>query len=61
VVTIDPKKKKAFEELLGDAVYGEIGLVTEGETFRVIGLQNKTIIEANIFDLKETWQKPLRF
>jgi len=61
VVTIDPKKKKAFEELLGDVVYGEIGLVMEGEIFRVIGLQNKSIIEANIFDLKEAWQKPLKF
>jgi phosphoribosylformylglycinamidine synthase len=61
VVTIDPKKKKAFEELLSDTIYGEIGLVTEREIFRVIGLQNKTIIEGNIFDLKEAWQKPLRF
>ena len=61
VVTIDPSKKKSFEELLGDAVYGEIGLVTEGEILRVTGLQKKTIIEANIFDLKESWQKPLRF
>jgi phosphoribosylformylglycinamidine synthase len=61
VVTIDPKKKKAFEEHLGDAVHGEIGLITGGEIFRVIGLQNKTVIEANIFDLKEAWQKPLRF
>jgi phosphoribosylformylglycinamidine synthase len=61
VVTIDPAKKRAFEEFLGDAVYREIGLITEGEIFRVIGLQNKTIIEVNIFDLKETWQKPLKF
>jgi phosphoribosylformylglycinamidine synthase II len=61
VVTIDPKKKKAFEELLGDVVYGEIAVVTEGEVLRVIGLQNKRVIEVNIFDLKEAWQKPLRF
>jgi phosphoribosylformylglycinamidine synthase len=54
-------RKKNFEKLLGDVVYGEIGVVTEGEIFRVIGLQNKTIVEANIFDLKEAWQKPLRF
>jgi len=61
VVTIDPKKKESLEKLLRDVVYGEIGVVTEGEIFRVIGLQKKTIIEANIFELKEAWQKPLRF
>jgi phosphoribosylformylglycinamidine synthase len=61
VVTIDPKKKKTFEKLLGGVVYREIGVVTEGEIFRIHGLQNKTMIEANIFDLKEAWQKPLRF
>jgi hypothetical protein len=55
------KKKKTFEKLLGDVVYGEIGVVTEGEIFRVISLQKKTVIEANIFELKEAWQKPLRF
>ncbi len=53
VVTIDPKKKKAFEELLGDAVYGEIGVVTEGEILHIIGLHNKTIIEANISTLRK--------
>ena len=61
VVTIDPKKKKPFETLLGNAVYGEIGVVREDEVFRVVGLQNKTIIEANIYDLKEAWQRTLRF
>jgi len=55
------KKKKTFEKLLGDVVYGEIGAVTEGEISRVISLQKKTVTEANIFELKEAWQKPLRF
>jgi len=27
----------------------------------VVGLNGKTIIEANINELKEAWQKPLRF
>lgn len=61
VVTLDPSKKKAFEELLSDAIYGEIGVVLDHEIFSIIGLQGKTIIEANIYDLKEAWQKPLRF
>jgi phosphoribosylformylglycinamidine synthase II len=61
VVTTDPKMKKAFEKVLGDSVFGKIGVVTEEALFRVTGLQQKIIIEASIFDLKEAWQKPLRF
>ena len=61
VVTLDPSKKKAFEELLSDAIYGEIGVVLDHEIFRIIGLGGKKIIETNIYDLKEAWQKPLKF
>jgi hypothetical protein len=60
-VTIDPTKKSAFEALLGDAVYGEIGVVTDDEIFRMVGLHGKTVVEANIYNLKEVWQKTLRF
>jgi phosphoribosylformylglycinamidine synthase len=61
VVTLPPAKKKAFEALLGDAIYGKIGVVSDNEIFRVAGLDGKKIIKANIYDLKEAWQKPLRF
>ncbi len=61
IVTLDPSKKRAVEALLGDTLYGEIGEVLDSEIFRIIGLHGKTIIEANIYDLKEAWQKPLRF
>ncbi|MEW6376797.1 MAG: phosphoribosylformylglycinamidine synthase subunit PurS [Thermodesulfobacteriota bacterium] len=61
IVTIDPAKKRAFEIILGDAVYEEIGVVSDYELLRVNGLDGKPIIEANIYDLKEAWQKPLRF
>jgi len=61
IVTIDPGKKSAFEALLGDAVYGEIGMVSDDEIFRMVGLHEKRVVEANIYDLKEAWQKTLRF
>jgi len=61
IVTIDPRKKKPFETLLDGDVYGEIGVVREDEVFRVMGLRSKTVIEANMDDLKEAWQRPLRF
>ncbi|MGQ9776839.1 MAG: phosphoribosylformylglycinamidine synthase subunit PurL [Thermodesulfobacteriota bacterium] len=61
IVTIEPYKKEAFEDLLGDVIYGEIGIVIESERFRVIGLKGEKIIDTNIYDLKEAWQKPLKF
>jgi hypothetical protein len=50
-----------LEALLGEVPYGEAGIVSGGETLRVVGLHGKGIVEANINDLKEAWQKPLRF
>jgi phosphoribosylformylglycinamidine synthase len=61
VVTLDPSKKKTWEGLFGDTTYGEIGVASDDDIFRVIGLDGKKIIEASIYDLKEAWQKPLRF
>jgi phosphoribosylformylglycinamidine (FGAM) synthase-like enzyme len=61
VVTIDPAKNKTFESHMKGVIYGESGVVTESETLRIIGLQGEKIIEANIYDMKEAWQKPLRF
>ena len=61
IVTIDPKRKKPFETLLGDAIYGEIGVVTDDEIFRVMGIHGRTVVEAKVNDLKEAWQGPLRF
>jgi phosphoribosylformylglycinamidine synthase len=61
VVTIDPSKKGAFETLLADTMVGEIGVVSAGDILHAVGLHGKTIIQANIYELKEAWQKPLRF
>ena len=61
VVTIDPSKKDAFEALLGDSTFRDIGVVSQGNGFQVAGLDGKTIVRATVSDLKEAWQKPLRF
>jgi len=61
VVTVDSSQKRAFETLLNNMVYGEVGVVSDDKIFRILGLRGKIIVEADIHDLKETWQKPLRF
>ena len=61
VVTVHPENQAAFEGCLKGNAFAEIGKVIEGRALRVVGLSGKIAVQADIFDLKETWQRPLRF
>jgi len=61
VVTVHPENQAAFEDCLKGNVFAEVGKVIEGRAFKVAGLSAKVVVEADIFDLKEAWQRPLRF
>jgi phosphoribosylformylglycinamidine synthase len=61
VVTVHPAKKAAFEEMMKGAVAGEMGVVRPDKTFTVTGLSGAIVIKADIDELKEAWQKTLRF
>ena len=61
VVTIDPAKKTDFESSLTDSVWGEIGVVSGKQIFRITGLKGKIVIQSTLAELKESWQKTLRF
>jgi len=61
VVTVHPENQAAFEDSLKGNRFAEVGKITEGRTFEVVGLSEKVVVQADIFDLKETWQRPLRF
>jgi phosphoribosylformylglycinamidine synthase II len=60
VVTVHSEIQAAFEECLQGIAFSEIGKVIEGGEFKVTGLNGKAVVRANIFDLKEAWQHPLR-
>jgi phosphoribosylformylglycinamidine synthase II len=59
VVTIHPAKQKAFLSMMKGAALGEIGKVTKGKAFVVLGLKGKKIIQGDIYKLKAAWQRPL--
>jgi len=61
VVTVRPEKKAAFEEALAGSTMACIGAVTGGGLFRAKGLRGGVILEERIEDLKEAWQRTLRF
>ena len=61
VVTVHPENQKAFEESLKGNVFARVGQVVNGKDFTVIGLKGTGVVRADIFDLKETWKRPLRW
>jgi len=61
VVEVRPEHQKQFEILLKDIPWGLLGKVTSEPILKINGLNKKTIISENIYDLKEAWQLPLRW
>ncbi len=61
VATVRPEKKAAFEAALAGSRIACIGAVLAEGVFRVKGLRGDVIVEETIEDLKEAWQRTLRF
>ncbi|MGD1119295.1 MAG: phosphoribosylformylglycinamidine synthase subunit PurL [Dehalococcoidales bacterium] len=61
LVEVSPQDKKGFESALNGVACAEIGRVTQDKKMAVTGRQNRLILSADIAELKEAWQKPLRW
>lgn len=61
VITIHLENQAAFEECFRDKPIALVGRVADGDVFQITGLNARIIIRTNIHDLKEAWQKPLRW
>ena len=61
ILEVEPKKQKKFEEALKGIPHAVIGRVEKEPNLTVFGLKEKPVIAANIYDLKESWQKTLRW
>jgi phosphoribosylformylglycinamidine (FGAM) synthase-like enzyme len=58
---VAPEKKKAFEEALSGVDFAEIGRVTSDKKLEIHGRKGGLILSADITELKEAWQQPLRW
>jgi phosphoribosylformylglycinamidine (FGAM) synthase-like enzyme len=58
---VPSKNKKEFEAALSGIDFAEIGRVTNNRKLEIHGRNGKTILAAGIDELKEAWQKPLRW
>ncbi len=60
VVTVAPGKVKRFEEIMKGNVFADVGEVTSRQDFSVMDGE-KLVLSAWIDELKEAWQKTLRW
>ena len=58
VVTVDPGKQKAFEEIFTGMKINQVGFVTESPVFRVLGEEGTLITEEEVLQLKDCWNRP---
>ncbi|MEE9366879.1 MAG: phosphoribosylformylglycinamidine synthase subunit PurL [Dehalococcoidales bacterium] len=61
IVEVSPDKKDAFEKELKGAPFARIGQVTDEPKLEVCGRKGTTVVSISIDELKEAWQKPLRW
>ena len=58
IVTIDPKNKGVFEDLIGGLDCACIGRVIDAGILQVSGIDGNIIIKETIGDLKDAWKEP---
>ena len=58
VVTIDPAKQKAFEKIFDGLRISQVGIVAESPLFRIRDGEGALIIEEEISQLKDWWNRP---
>ncbi len=61
IVEVARRDQKEFEKVLKGVPFGLAGCVSKDEDFKVYGLDGKICIQEKINNLKEAWQKPLRW
>ena len=61
IVEVAPENKEKFEKTLKGISFANIGTVNDSGKLEVFGLNGKKVVSELINDLKEAWQKPLRW
>ncbi len=61
IIEVKKENQKNFERLLKNLPFGLLGYLQDSPEFVVYGINEGICIKAVIQDLKESWQRPLRF
>lgn len=61
LVEVAPKHKSKFENIMSGVDFAAIGRVINNQRLEIYGLTGKRVLSAPLTELKEAWQKPLRW
>ena len=61
LVEVAPEDRQQFESMMAGVDFAVIGKVTSKGKVEVYGLNGEIVISALVAELKETWQRPLRW
>ena len=61
ICEVKKENKEEFENRLKDIPFGLLGEVRDNGQFKIYGLDGKVKVLAKIDDLRESWQRPLRW
>ena len=61
LVEVMSENKSEFEKVMGNTSFACIGEVTDSEVLEIYGRDGRKVVSASISELKEAWQKPLRW
>ncbi|MBI4181065.1 MAG: phosphoribosylformylglycinamidine synthase, partial [Chloroflexi bacterium] len=61
LVEVAPENRDAFEEIMSGTSFAAIGEVTDSEVLEIYGVGGQKIVAASLDELKEAWQKSLRW
>jgi phosphoribosylformylglycinamidine synthase len=59
IVTVDPAKQEAFENMLGGLPWARVGEVTAAPALVITGRGGAPLVDLAVADLKAAWKKPL--
>jgi phosphoribosylformylglycinamidine synthase II len=61
LVEVAPEDSQRFEQAMKGVTFAAIGQVTKGDKFEVYGIDGEKVVSTPLAELKEAWQKPLRW
>ena len=61
LVEVSPEHRARFESTMNGVAFAAIGRVTDQQRLDVYGLAGSRVISSSLGELKEAWQKPLRW
>jgi len=61
LVEVAPENQAEFERVMDGISLANIGQVTDGGVLEVYGVNGRRVVTASVSELKEAWQKPIRW